>query len=282
MTAHQQAQSVDRYSSEVEAIGPANRAEVVRAAMAYNDQITGGIATLAANERFPTAEDSTAAARYQQQLDADEDGLMARIRIPAINVDLPIYHGTSESVLEQGVGHLEGTSLPVGGADTHAVLTGHRGLATSELFTRLNELHDGNRFTIEVFGKVLTYRIIKTEVVAPADTQTLRPVPGRDLLTLVTCTPLFINSQRILVTGERVLPTPPRDTANGGTAAGSSTTPWWVIEAAFVVSLLTLYVWRQGRPVGVQTSRSNRGERHRSGANRPAACSRASATVRRL
>ena len=136
-----------------------------------------------------------------QILAADARGLMARIKIPVIGVDLPIYHGTAEETLKEGVGHLEGTALPVGGIGTRSVLTAHRGLATSELFTNLDKVQIGDTFTIEVFGEVLTYRVITIEVVAPEDSKALYPDSDRDLVTLVTCTPLGINSHRILVTG---------------------------------------------------------------------------------
>lgn len=163
-----------------------------------------------------------------------------------IDVDLPIYHGTSDVTLLRGIGHLEGTALPVGGNGTHAVLTGHRGLAESELFTHLDRLAVGDTFTIEVFGQVLTYRVGETKVVDPSDTETLYPVRGKDLVTLVTCTPLGINSQRILVTGERVTPTPARDLAHAGARPDIPGFPWWVVVIGAAVAVLTLYVWWMG------------------------------------
>ncbi|WP_459583204.1 class C sortase, partial [Aerococcus mictus] len=111
-----------------------------------------------------------------------------------IDVDLPVYHGTSDEVLNRAAGHLEGTSLPVGGPSTRAVITAHRGLANARMFTDLNKVNVGDTFTIEVFGDVLTYRVRDTKVVAPEDTDTLRVEEGKDLVTLVTCTPLGINS----------------------------------------------------------------------------------------
>ena len=181
-------------------------------------------------------------------LAGDADGLMARIKIPSIKLDLPIYHGTSEDVLERGIGHLEGTALPVGGQSTHSVVTGHRGLATSELFSKLNEVEVDDTFTIEVFGELLSYRVIETLVVEPQDTESLLIRPGKDLMTLVTCTPLGINSHRILVTGERVIPTPQADLDAAGDAPDVPGFPWWMFAAGGVVVGAGTYVYISGRP----------------------------------
>jgi sortase A len=172
---------------------------------------------------------------------------MARIKIPSINVDLPIYHGTGEAVLEHGVGHLEGTALPVGGASTHSVLTGHRGLATAELFTHLDQVKVDDTFTIEVFGEVLSYRVVTTLVVEPSETQSLLPQRDEDLVTLVTCTPLGVNSHRILVTGERIIPTPQADLDAAGESPDIPGFPWWMIVAGAVLATAALYVWLSGR-----------------------------------
>lgn len=173
---------------------------------------------------------------------------MARIKIPAINVDLPVYHGTSDQVLLEGVGHLEGTALPVGGPSTHAVLTGHRGLAEAELFTNLDRVEVGDTFTVEVFGEVLTYQVRQTQVVEPTDTETLYPVLGEDLITLVTCTPLGINTQRILVTGERITPTPIEDVKAMGTRPEVPGPPWWAAVIAVAFVSVCYYVYVSGRP----------------------------------
>lgn len=171
---------------------------------------------------------------------------MGRVRIPSIDVDLPIYHGTSETVLSRGVGHLQGTSLPVGGVDTHTVLTAHRGLAQSRLFTDLDQLEKGHTFTVEIFGEVLTYRVYKKEVVQPEENQSLRAVAEKDIATLVTCTPLGINSHRILVTGERVTPTPVKDVEQSQDESQLPRFPWWAIWALFFILLAAanaLHAW---------------------------------------
>ena len=185
---------------------------------------------------------------YADLLRATPTGVMGRLRVPKIAVDLPIYHGTSDAILAKGVGHLEGTSLPVGGASQHSVLTAHRGLPEAELFNDLDGVELGDRFTIEAFGEVLTYEVIDTRVVEPEDTDTLRAVAGEDLVTLVTCTPLGINSHRYLVTGERVTPTPIEDIAAAGQRPDVPGFPWWIAILCSAVLLAALLVvisgWR--------------------------------------
>ena len=132
------------------------------------------------------------------------NGTMGVLEIPKIKVNLPIYHGTSESVLSKGAGHLKNTSLPVGGTETHAVLTGHRGYAGAKLFTDLDQLVMGDRFYLHVLDKTLTYEVDQILVVTPEQTEALKPVDGQDFVTLLTCTPYQINSHRLLVRGKRV------------------------------------------------------------------------------
>lgn len=141
---------------------------------------------------------------YQQLLNLSGDGLMGYIEIPAISVYLPIYHGTSEQVLQKGVGHLENTSLPVGGQGTHAVLSAHSGLSDKKLFTDLTLLVEGDMFYIHVLGQTLAYQVDEIQTVLPYETESLHILPDRDLVTLVTCTPYGINSHRLLVRGTAV------------------------------------------------------------------------------
>ena len=145
----------------------------------------------------------TRLAQYQQLLDADGTGMMGYIDIPRIGVSLPIYHGTDEAVLQAAVGHLEWTSLPVGGSGTHCVLSGHRGLPNATLFTDLDQLEPGDTFTLHVLSRALTYTVREILVVEPEDTQALNIVPGEDLCTLMTCTPYGVNTHRLLVRGTR-------------------------------------------------------------------------------
>lgn len=141
---------------------------------------------------------------YNDILDVSGTEIMGYISIPKINVELPIYHGTSDGVLQVAVGHLEGSSLPVGGENTHCVLSGHRGLPSADLFTHLDRLNVHDIFTISVLDKTLVYEIDQIKVVAPGDTQYLQIEDGKDYCTLLTCTPYGINTHRLLVRGVRV------------------------------------------------------------------------------
>ena len=144
-----------------------------------------------------------AAESYDTLLNVREDGLMGYVEIPAIGVNLPIYHGTEESTLDRGVGHLLGSSLPVGGTATHCVLTGHSGLAGQKMFSDLNLLKEGDIFFLRVLGQTLAYKVVEVYTVLPEDTGKLTIDAGRDLCTLVTCTPYGVNSHRLLLRGER-------------------------------------------------------------------------------
>jgi sortase A len=225
-------------------------AQQLREAHEYNDALSAG-AVLEANHRLPTgagrSSDRKESLDYNTIL-VNPSGVMARLRIASIDVDLPIYHGTSDATLLKGVGHLEGTSLPVGGKGTHAVLTGHRGLATATMFTNLDRVRKGDSFTIEVMDQVLTYRVADIRVVDPSDTAALKADPDRDLVTLVTCTPLGINSQRILVTGRRVTPTPQKDRDAAKRPSGLPGFPWWVVILSVGVVGSVVFVWRSGYP----------------------------------
>ena len=143
-------------------------------------------------------------AQYDRLLDISGTGVMGYIEIPSINVSLPVCHGTSDSVLQIAVGHLSWTSLPVGGAGAHCVLSGHRGLPSAKLFTNLDRLVEGDTFVVRVLDEALTYEVDQILIVEPEDVTALQIEPGKDLCTLVTCTPYGINSHRLLVRGHRV------------------------------------------------------------------------------
>lgn len=145
---------------------------------------------------------------YQKLLNINGNGIMGYLEIPSISVSLPIYHGTSDAVLQVAAGHLEGSSLPVGGLGTHTVLSGHRGLPSAKLFTDLDELSEGDRFILHILDERLVYEVEEIRVVEPEDVSSLSLEPERDLCTLVTCTPYGINTHRLLVTGHRVEETP--------------------------------------------------------------------------
>ena len=141
---------------------------------------------------------------YKSLLDFGGNGIMGYIEIPMIDVMLPIYHGTKESVLQIAVGHLDWTSLPVGGAGSHCVVSGHRGLPSARLFTDLDKLKVGDVFMLHVLNEILTYEIDQILIVEPQDTDPLLIEPGKDLCTMITCTPYGVNSHRMLVRGHRI------------------------------------------------------------------------------
>ncbi|MGN7800025.1 class C sortase [Leifsonia sp. 22587] len=240
LASYNQSLVVSRYNQSIAKVKP-RASEQLAEARRYNSDLSAG-AVLGRNTRVPTGSGSNAGKVYDYwRLLNTPNGTMSRIQIPKIGVDLPIYHGTSDASLLRGAGHLQGTSLPVGGTSTHAVITAHRGLAEATMFTELDKLRLGDRIILTTFGRVLAYRVISTRVVAPEDTTTLRQRTGEDLVTLVTCTPLGINSHRILVTGRRVLPTPAEDvrTAKGSGAALGF--PWWAVMYGGALILIGLY-----------------------------------------
>jgi sortase A len=170
--------------------------EVLEQAEQYNRELAerGGSLSLSDEEREV----------YNSTLSFSSDGLMGYIEIPSIDVSLPIYHGSEEQVLQVGVGHVEGSSLPIGGTSSHCVLSGHRGLPTAKLFTNLDQLQVGDEFMITVLDETHTYEVDQIRIVEPYEVDDLEIVPGEDYCTLVTCTPYGINSQRLLVRGHRV------------------------------------------------------------------------------
>ena len=185
-------------------------------AVEYNENLYGN----PVHDPFIEGSGMVMADNYYQVLDLDGSGLMGRISIPKISVNLPIYHGTSEATLAKGVGHLEGSSMPTGGIGTHTVFTGHSGLVNAKLFTDLEELQEGDRFFVKILDKTLAYEIDRLLVVEPEDTTELRRVADKDYCTLVTCTPYGVNTHRLLVRGHRVDYTP-EDEAEEAAAAGA-------------------------------------------------------------
>lgn len=162
---------------------------------AYNALIRADSKALFHPDQFPG---------YESLLDIDGTGVMGYVSIPRIRVTLPIYHGTQAAALQVGVGHLEGTSLPVGGPGTHTVLSAHRGLPSAKLFTNLDQLETGDTFQITILNRTMTYQVDKISIVLPSDTRELAVAEGEDYATLMTCTPYGINTHRLLVRGRRV------------------------------------------------------------------------------
>ena len=171
---------------------------------------------------------------YEQLLDMADTGIMGYVEIPSIDVSLPIYHGTSEEVLQIAVGHIEGSSLPVGGIGTHCAMSGHRGLPSSKLFTDLDQLSEGDIFTLTVLDETLTYEVDQIRVVEPDDISLLEIEPDKDLCTLVTCTPYGVNSHRLLVRGHRV--------ENQDSILTRITADAMMIDSRFVLPIILLFI----------------------------------------
>lgn len=191
-----QTRAISSYTEKLNALSEEDYEEILRKAQDFNAKISKLGVSFVLSEQEKE--------EYYSLLNIDSSGVMGTIEIDKIHVTLPIYHGTSDEVLQAGVGHIEGTSLPVGGESTHCVLSGHRGLPTSKLFTRLDELTEGDTFRITTLYETLTYEVDQILIVEPDDVSALGIVEGEDLCTLITCTPYGINTHRLLVRGHRV------------------------------------------------------------------------------
>lgn len=191
-----QTRAIATYAEEVANLNQDQYDEIWAAAESYNASLADRVNAY----RLSDAQKE----EYQQLLNVSGLGIMGYIEIPEIDVSLPIYHGTEDPVLQVAVGHLEWTSLPVGGESTHCVLSGHRGLPSAKLFTNLDKLREGDTFLLRVLDEILTYEVDQILIVEPQDTAALEIVEGQDYCTLVTCTPYGINTHRLLVRGHRI------------------------------------------------------------------------------
>lgn len=223
------ASTVSGYAQAVSDSTSSELGGMLDAARDYNEHLPDGPLrdpyTLNAEGGADDVDDGRA--DYLQQLSLAPGAPMARIRIPGIGVDLPIYHGTDEDTLARGIGHLYGSGLPVGGEGTHSVLTGHSGIPGASLFTRLDELDLGDEFAIDVAGETLVYRVDQIKTVLPDDGDLLRQSPGHDYVTLLTCTPTGVNTHRLLVRGERVdAQTAEAEQISLPSAPGAPALPW--------------------------------------------------------
>lgn len=191
---------VSNYEKDVLNTSEEEKAELFRLARDYNARLADNQGVI--GDGF--SEDDERDEEYESLLNPYETGMMGYIQIPKIDVELPIYHGTKESVLQVGIGHLKNTSLPVGGDATHAVLTGHRGLPLRMLFTDLDQMKNGDIFYIKILGENFAYEVDQIQTVLPEETEGLQIVEGQDSITLITCTPYGVNTHRLLVRGHRV------------------------------------------------------------------------------
>lgn len=188
--------AVATYVDAVQNMGEDKRREMLQKAIDYNKSLTSD------NQRLTIS--SARRQEYESILDVDGNGMIGYIEIPNVNITLPVYHGTNDDVLQIAIGHLDWTSLPVGGMSTHCVLSGHRGLPSAKLFTNLDQVKEGDTFVIRVLDEVLTYEVDQIRIVEPAAVDDLMIENGKDYCTLVTCTPYGVNSHRLLVRGHRV------------------------------------------------------------------------------
>lgn len=199
MSLNQESQ-VSSYSKAVDKIKKQEKSTEYQDAWNYNQKF---LSSIILTDPFDPNYDMPEDVQYENTLNMG-DGLMGTVEIPAIDVNLPIYHGTSQEVLQKGVGHMQNTSLPIGGESTHCVLTGHTGLPIAKLFTDLDLLKLGDMFYVRVLGDIRAYKVVKIYVIEPNDTNSLRVKIGEDLVSLITCTPYGINTHRLIIRGKRV------------------------------------------------------------------------------
>ena len=190
-----QSRAIATYAEAVAEIDDVDYEKILREAKSYNKCL------LDKADRWMMTDEETE--EYNSLLNVGGNGIMGYIEIPSIKVSLPIYHGVDEAVLQIAIGHLEGTSLPVGGEGTHCVISGHRGLPSAKLFTNLDQLKEGDYFILRILDETLTYEVDQIRIVEPEDLTKLEIEEGKDLCTLITCTPYGVNSHRLLVRGHR-------------------------------------------------------------------------------
>ena len=242
---YRQESIASQFSAVAEDAGPDAVAENLRRADEYNaNAAESPILDPWLDAQRPGTE---AYQEYLSQLNLND--VMATVKIPSIDVNLPIYHGTETATLDKGVGHLFGTALPVGGESTHTVLTGHTGLGTATMFDQLTSLKEGDVFYIEVPGRHLKYQVTDIRVVLPNETETLNKVEGKDLATLITCTPYGINTHRLLVTGERVPMDEEAVAAEAAQVKGAVLKPWMIaiLVAVAIIILVSTVIWARSR-----------------------------------
>lgn len=191
-----QTKAIQSYSEAVSQIDEEEYERIWQSAVDYNKNLVNR------SNMFQLSEEQQQ--EYKENLNISGNGIMGYIEIPSIDVELPVYHGTSDRVLQMAVGHLEWSSLPVGGESSHCVLSGHRGLPSAKLFTDLDKLSEGDVFMLRVMDEILTYEVDQILIVSPKDTQALQLEKGKDYCTLITCTPYGINTDRLLVRGHRI------------------------------------------------------------------------------
>lgn len=225
--------AIDGYTEKVATLSDEEYNRILEDARIYNQDLTTDL------NRFNPSDEMHK--EYETSLDFGASKIMGIVKIPSIRVNLPIYHGTEESVLQTAIGHIEGSSLPIGGESTHAIISGHRGLPSAKLFTDLDKLEEGDYFMITVLDDTYTYEVDQIKIVDPDDFTYLQIEPGQDLVTLVTCTPYGVNTHRLLVRGHRVdnLPDDFINTRNEAMLIDSKLVALFIA----VPVLLGLFIW---------------------------------------
>lgn len=235
-----QSQAISTYTEEVANLNHEDYERIWLSAVEYNERM--------ADKTTPYLLSEAEWADYLSQLNMTENGVMGYIDIPKINCTLPIYHGTAETVLQIAVGHIESSSLPVGGPSSHSVLSGHRGLPSAKLFTDLDQLVEGDYFQLQILNETLTYEVDQIRIVLPEEMNDLNIIQGQDYCTLVTCTPYGINSHRLLVRGTRI------ENPHSGSARVTSDAvrvdPMLVAPVVAAPMLLLLAIWLIVNPGG--------------------------------
>lgn len=243
------------YTQSVSATTPAERSAARRMAENYNRQLPQGVLRdpYTSGPASESAEQH-AYATYEELLTVSDNGVIGRVRYPDVGIDLPIYHGTDDDVIAKGAGHIYGSSLPIGGPSTHSVLTAHSGLVHARLFTPLHDAAEGETFSVEVLGELHFYRVDAVTIVDATETRALRIVAGEDYVTLLTCTPVGVNSHRLLVRGERIAPPQDEYRATSGEEVVAGF-PWWaLVVVAGTVAVVVLTAPRRRRSAPEQES----------------------------
>lgn len=242
-----QAEIAVAYEEKIATKDETEKEQLLDEARLYNDSLASGTGKALEDMLGEEMSGNKGDKEYESLLNINEDGIMGRIEIPKIDVDLLIYHGTSEEVLQKGAGHLQGSSLPVGGESTHTCISAHRGLVGKEMFTNLDQIEKGDLFFIHVLGETLCYRVNKISVVLPDEVKDLEIKRGKDLATLITCTPYGINSHRLYVQGYRVPYTEEiKEEAQEAITDVQNRwiNWWWAVVSIVLLIVMIILIWR--------------------------------------
>ena len=203
---HTESRAISNYDHVLKDTSPEEKEKMWSDAIAYNESLTN------TNARFDQSSSETA--EYNKLLNIGGTGIMGYLKIPKLNIELPIYHGANEGTLRKGIGHVQGTSLPTGGSGTHAALSAHTGLPSAKLFSNLDRMEKGDVFIVKSVDHTMTYKVDQIKIVKPDDVKALNIVPGKDYCTLITCTPYGVNDHRLLVRGHRTANIEPEPNIN--------------------------------------------------------------------